>query len=112
MEFDSRCCRCWRTIPSGKEIGGSYGGVVCTNHRSCNQCWFRSKQWGYGRRKREPAKTKKIALVNKPRQHSNLECYGCYYEVPFHRSAEGKLHAAEMINTEYEAMGFITIDSE
>ena len=110
MEFDSNCYRCWRIIPVGTEIGGSYGGVICTNHRSCHPCWFRSKYWRYGKRKHEPKQTKRIALCNKPRNHSKtkqgevaIQCFGCFYRVPFHTSTEAKLNAAEQINEDQRA---------
>ena len=111
MEFDKRCCRCARSISIGKEIGGSYGGVVCTNHRSCHQCWFGSNYW-YGKRKREPTKTKRIALIDSKTEQGHASCFGCYYAVPFHISTRAKLHAAERINKEYQEKGFLQIDSD
>lgn len=64
-DFAKICCRCELRIRDNEHaLGGGYDGVVCLNHRSCTGCWFDTV--ARGARKLEAAKTKNIALVNKP----------------------------------------------
>lgn len=82
LSFNNRCARCFRVIDTGEALGGGYDGVICTMHRSCSDCWFEAKS-DYGKRKDEPATSKDIALVDKPRKEAPI-CFGCFYRVPYH----------------------------
>lgn len=73
-----KCCRCLNDIIKDDSLGGTYGGVVCKHHRSCQNCWW-DPHIISGQRKNEPEKTKYIPLVNSPRKGEHIECYGCFY---------------------------------
>lgn len=78
LRFDRRCARCRRRLRSG--LGGSYGGVVCPLHRTCEDCWF-SRTAVHGLRRFEPRAA--IPMVDRPYPN----CVGCMYCVPFHESS-------------------------
>jgi len=75
-----KCCRCLIDIPDGTSLGGTYGGVVCIYHRSCQNCWWETNTI-FGKRKKESEKTKYIPLVNSPRKGEKIECFGCLYHI-------------------------------
>lgn len=80
-DFAKICCRCELRIRDNEHaLGGGYDGVVCLNHRSCTGCWFDTV--ARGARKFEAAKTKNIALVNKPFKGSIPICPGCKKGLP------------------------------
>ena len=85
---DNRCCRCRRII-TGYKFGGTYGGVVCKMHRSCDACWFGEYEQGgiLNVRDQEPTSSRLIPLVHKPRKGKTPECFGCLYRCPYHEAA-------------------------
>ena len=79
------CARCLTNLNSNDALGGSYGGVVCINHRICTDCWWNSDTLSIkkGNRNKESRLTRSIPLVSNPRQNMKIKCYGCLYNVPF-----------------------------
>ena len=76
------CCRCELALsPPEHLFGGSYGGVVCRNHRSCISCWF-DEAPGLGKRAEESDETKKICFVDKPFHARDVKCPGCFNQLP------------------------------
>ena len=116
MNFDNRCCRCRLRIVEGKELGGTYNGVVCKNHRSCESCWF-TCEYRYGKRFLEPKKTKNKPHVKSPRKLSftrngekAIQCFGCYYRVPFHKLVQSRVEAQKRSEKEYQIFGYIIVE--
>lgn len=79
------CARCLTNLNSSDALGGSYGGVVCINHRICPDCWWNNDAFSIkkGRRKNELHLTRSIPLVSNPRKNMKIKCYGCLYKIPF-----------------------------
>lgn len=77
------CCRCLVSLDESDGLGGSYGGIVCLNHRVCPDCWWKSDTISVnkGRRGTEVAPTRGIALVHNPRKNATIKCYGCFYKI-------------------------------
>jgi hypothetical protein len=78
------CCRCLTNLIEPLALGGYYDGVVCINHRVCEDCWWNSDSLSNkkGRRRIENFQTQNIALVNNPRKNEEIKCYGCIYSLP------------------------------
>ena len=79
------CSRCLSNLNLDNALGGSYGGVVCLNHRICPDCWWNIDEISInkGARKNENKSTKNIAIVNNPRKDYKVRCYGCLYNAPY-----------------------------
>ena len=116
MKFDESCCRCRMLTHPSTELGGIYGGVICVNHRSCLKCWFNAESQ-YGQRKKEPKLYRKIPLVNCPRRKlkkrngdNAIECFGCYYKVPYHVSVQTIIESQQDSEEEYKLFGYILVE--
>lgn len=83
--MSNKCCRCEMEIKEGSELGGTFDGVVCTKHRSCQTCWF-ARKYSYGIRAREPSGSRDVPLVYDPRKGQKPRCFGCLKEMPPHKA--------------------------
>ena len=105
--YNVNCARCRLPILEGKELGGTYDGVICKNHRSCEKCWF-GKDYHYGRRASEVFHSRSKPLTEKPL----FDCFGCHFGAPYHEKARKTHEDYVQAQTAMKTAGYLDICSD